>query len=216
MGAYSYKIGVAKVNYKWDIYPSDCCMGITRCTGEFETPVRQNAVEVVGDIPPGKIDIEIRLTAKTDVDVQVYDLEDKSTFPEQGEAVVAWAACGEKSKTCNAGYLLGQHEESYTYKDLEYIYSGYNGINKNLGDEAIEIKGTSNTNLRMTVFGYKSSKSATVTYSYMNPVPEIDDESVRSRHGEMRSSSSSGQDVHTRARDTRGRGRRSRSRKATP
>lgn len=195
MGAYSYKVGTAKVNYKWDIYPSDCCMGVARCTGEFETPVKKDAIEVVGDIPPGKIDIQIRLASKNDVDIQVYDLEDTSKFDE-GEAVVAWAFCGDKKwvpeqDKCNAGFLRGAKLEEYTYRDLKYTYSGYNGnFNKfgvqQTGDESISIDGTSNTNLRMTVYGYAKSDNAVVTYSYMNPpyeVPERPTEDSARRSG---------------------------------
>ena len=49
--------------------------------------------------------VEIRLTADADVDVQLFDTDDKSKFPE-GKAIVAWC---EDAKTCNIG-TLGSEE----------------------------------------------------------------------------------------------------------
>ena len=65
---------------------------------------------VCSGVASGKFDIEITLESDKDVDVQLYDLDDKGTY-EEGKAVIAWC-----SKPCNAGILgmkSGREEAEY-------------------------------------------------------------------------------------------------------
>ena len=64
----------------------------------------------VGKIPAGKWNVRVFLSAAADVDVQIYDEDDKSKFPE-GKAVVAWCA---DAKTCNIGALSVHESGPYT------------------------------------------------------------------------------------------------------
>ena len=76
----------------------------------------------VGFIPSGKWNVKVFLTSSSDVDIQIFDTEDISTFPE-GQAVVAWCP---NPKTCNIG-ALGSSETAGTaqYKSMKIGYSGY-------------------------------------------------------------------------------------------
>ena len=49
---------------------------------------------MVGEIPAGKWNLQIRLTAKSDVDVQLLDVEDRGQFPEGKASAVGAGACG--------------------------------------------------------------------------------------------------------------------------
>ena len=66
----------------------------------------------VGTIPAGKWNVRVYLSATSDVDVQIFDADETSTFPE-GKAPVAWCA---NAKTCNIGEL-GSDEGSGTTWD---------------------------------------------------------------------------------------------------
>ena len=75
--------------------------------------------DTVGKIPAGKWNVRVFLSAAADVDVQIYDEDDKSKFPE-GKAVVAWCA---NAKTCNIG-ALGSDEGAgaITYKQFSLAF----------------------------------------------------------------------------------------------
>ena len=55
-------------------------------------------VVTIGSIPLRKWNVRILLTASSDVDVQIYDANDKTKFVNDGKAIVAWCA---DATTCN-------------------------------------------------------------------------------------------------------------------
>lgn len=170
LSAYAFEPGKVKVSYSWESTATGCCLGIEACGGEFSSKVEDKAYITVGEIPPGKIDVEVRLSAWEDIDVQLYDLDDTSIF-EEGQAIIAYCDDSDDSEVvCNRG-LLGnnQGEMSTMYKGLEYTYSGYDGTYEGglgrKGNEFIRITGKSNTNLVMKAYGYAPGK-ATISYTY--------------------------------------------------
>jgi hypothetical protein len=172
MKAFSYATGSAKVTYRWGESQSACCLGTGPCGGSFKQPVAQNNILDVGEIPKGKRDIQITLSSPKDVDVQLYDMEDKGKFSE-GKAIIAW--CG--SPKCNLGVMNGPGQQSTFYPDAVarnqqalYSWSGYNGENGQPGRETIAISGTTTRTLMMKVFGYDSGE-AEVSYTYWNDPP---------------------------------------------
>ena len=126
---------------------------------EFELKARHTILDV-GMIPKGKFDIRIDLEASTDIDIQIYDLEADDTF-EEGRAIVAW--CGNSG--CNLGDINGPAEEETFYEGMRIRYSGYNGVNGQLGNEFISISGEVTRNLMMRVYAYQTGTS-TVNYSW--------------------------------------------------
>lgn len=162
MMVYAYQSGSATVNYSWGASKTACCLGTAQCGGSFVVQVPFQGVSSVGIIPAGKNDIYVSLDAQNgaDLDIRLYDLDDTTAFTE-GQAVIAW--CFEDN--CNRGVLSGQNEQSETYVENTYTYSGFYN-NGNPGNEWIKILGTSSRRLQLYVYGYVAG-SATVTYSYM-------------------------------------------------
>ena len=75
-------------------------------SGQFTLTLNvSGATADVGTIPQGKWNVRVRLTANSDVDVQLFDANNVSKFSE-GQAVVAWCA---DAATCNIG-VLGSDE----------------------------------------------------------------------------------------------------------
>jgi hypothetical protein len=162
MKAFAFQPGEAVVKYEWSRVQTGCCLGIAPCSGSFELQVPKDAVAKLGDIPIGKKNLEVRLNAKEDVDIQLYDKSDTSTFSE-GKAIIAYC----DTDGCNKG-ALGNNDgtpESTAYKDREYSYSGYEGSTNSKGDEYLRVKGVSNTLLSMKAYGYAAG-TAIVSYSY--------------------------------------------------
>ena len=116
----------------------------------------------VGTIPAGKWNVRVYLSATSDVDVQIFDTDDTSTFPE-GKALVAWCA---NAKTCNIGEL-GSDEGSGTtlYKNMNVKYSGYGGTNNQPGKEYVLIDGKTAATLSMKAFAFEAGV-AKVDYSW--------------------------------------------------
>ena len=123
-----------------------------------------DGLQLVGRIPQGVVDLQVKLASAKDVDIQVYDERNTSRFPE-GKAVIAWC---KTPAVCNWGDLNGPGQGSTEYNGLTYAYSGYNGDGTGLGNEWITISGTTNTPLSLWAFAYEAG-TATVTYSYMLP-----------------------------------------------
>ena len=124
--------------------------------------VPQSAVVNIGLIPQGKKDLEVRLYAPSDVDVQLYDTENTTVFSE-GTAIIGY--CDQPG--CNKG-LLGNNDgtaESADYRGRRYSYSGYDGDGASKGNEYIRVAGVSNTALMMKAYGYQSGQ-ALISYSY--------------------------------------------------
>jgi len=131
---------------------------------------RQHGVGKIGSIPTGKGDLRVELVSDVDVDVQLYDTDDTSTFRGNGQAIVSYCSSNEKADpTKNCGGLGGPKPETFTYGGLPYSYSGYDGDQEGgKGIEYIEIDGVTNRNLMMYFYGYEAG-NATVTYSYTQP-----------------------------------------------
>jgi len=163
MRVYAYAIGSASVQYKWDRSQSECCRGIEKCPGvPFNKFIKNKELVTIGEIPVGKVNVSIYLKASLDVDVQIYDQSDTEggKWPE-GKAIIGYC----ETASCNLGWLAGPARQSTRYKGVEYVYSGYNGDGQSLGNEYIEIIGTTNTPLTMKAFGYTAGTSS-VTYSW--------------------------------------------------
>jgi hypothetical protein len=163
MKAFAFEAGTAAVSYHFDREQSATCLGLQPFTGTFSMDVRKDSVVDVGIIPRGKKNLWVRLYAHADVDIQLYDTEDNSTFSE-GKAIIGYC----DTLNCNKG-LLGNNddgsEESTTYKGLKYDYSGYYGDGESHGNEYLRVVGKSNTELAMKAYGYAAG-SAIVSYSY--------------------------------------------------
>jgi hypothetical protein len=134
---------VAFASFDWG---GDCSSG----DGSFAQFVPDEAIAVVGEIPTGKADVRIELTADDDVDVQLVDVL-------TGTEIIAWPG----------GLLNGYGEACVTWEDVEYCWSGYNGggTADTLGHEWIEVHGVTNRALTMRAYGYQPA-DATVDYSF--------------------------------------------------
>jgi len=151
MRAYAFEAGAAKVNYAWG----------RGYGGVFMVDVPLKGSLLVGDIPTGVTGLTIALRAGTDVDVQLYDLDDTSQF-RPGQAIIG--CCN--TKNCNYGALTSADWIQGEYQGLTYAYSGWNGVQGGgKGDEQIKVLGTTTRRLRMTIYGYKAGQ-AEVTYQY--------------------------------------------------
>ena len=116
----------------------------------------------IGQIPSGKWNVRIYLTASSDVDVQIYDSNDVTKFSE-GKAVVAWCA---DAKTCNIGALGSDEGAGYAmYKHMRVGYSGYGGTGGMPGKEWISVEGVTTTNLIMKAYAFETG-TAIISYKF--------------------------------------------------
>lgn len=162
MKAFAFVAGVAIVDYSWDRVQTPCCLGIGPCTGEFKMQVPKDESVLIGSIPIIKKNLRVQLYSPVDVDLQLYDVEDKSTFT-MGQAIIGYC----ETTGCNKG-MLGNNDgsaESTRYKNRTYEYSGYDGVDGKKGNEYLLVQGISNTVLSMNAFGYAAGE-ALVSYSY--------------------------------------------------
>ena len=107
---------------------------------------KENAV-TVGTIPKGIQGLEVNLTSEADVDIRLY--------ADNGDKIVHWPS----------GILNKGSKETKAYKDVNVTYSGYNGVNGELGNEFIKVEGSTPSKLTMKAFGYREG-DATVNYSW--------------------------------------------------
>ena len=122
--------------------------------GTFSQEIIQNARATVGDIPVGVTGLRVELNCASDVDVELYDLDDAN------KAVIAWSI----------GLIDSSGPTTFDYKAMSINYSGYDGVDSVKGHETIEISGTTTANLRIVAFGYEAG-TATVNYTYTEYVP---------------------------------------------
>ena len=117
---------------------SDCSSG--QGTFQQAIPYRGSGV-LVGTIPLNKRNIRIDLTALTDVDVQLITAA--------GHEIVAWpnGDLNRAGRTCTT-----------PNQGVQYCYSGYNGVNGQMGHEYIEIFGTTNTETHHEGLGIPSRR----------------------------------------------------------
>jgi len=127
-------------------------------TGSFGQAIERNAKVTVGTIPAGKANVRVDLKSPVDVDVQLVDAA-------TGDEIVAWPS----------GLLNGPTEQSVQYHGVLVKYSGYNGGQKSgaLGNEWIELVGTTDRDLVMLAFGYAAG-DAEVNYAWTAPADCVD------------------------------------------
>ncbi len=147
MKAFGYAAGDALVEYSWQA-PAGC---VDQGCGTFTQPIARDAVVRVGAIPAGKEAVRIALDSRADVDVQLID-------DATGTEIIAWPN----------GLLNGSSEDCVTFRGVEYCYSGYTGGQSaaTLGEEWIEVRGTTNRPLTMKAFGYAAG-DAEVNYEWV-------------------------------------------------
>ncbi|MBW1877462.1 MAG: hypothetical protein JRJ84_03780, partial [Deltaproteobacteria bacterium] len=128
MRVFGYASGNALVDYDFSALPTCNEIG----SGDFLQYIPYYDTVTVGDIPAGKTNIEIDLTANSgrDVDIQIWD---------GATPVVMWPS----------GLLNGAGEESLDYRGTTITYSGYNGIDGNWGHERITVTGDLRADLTM-------------------------------------------------------------------
>ena len=191
MRAFAYEAGAATVSYTWGRVETGCCMGVVGCHGSFTSSVGEGELVTIGEIPAGKKDLDVQLTAVSDVDVQLYDTAaNDPRFGAEGVAIIAYSDCGAlaqgdacavasgcgelaQGEVCNAG-PLGNNDgtaEACLYRGRNYTYSGYYGDGTNLGHERVAISGVLNTALLMRAYGYAAG-SFDVSYTYYEDVPK--------------------------------------------
>ena len=141
-------------------FGSDKCKG---GSGSFEVDLPQEGQVVeLGTIPRDKWNVQVMLEADSDVDVQIYDTEDTTKFPE-GKAIVAY--CAEDG--CNKGALGNNEggEEDTVHEGMHVLYSGYYGVDGKYGHEWIRVRGVTTRSISMKVYAFAKGK-AKVKYSY--------------------------------------------------
>lgn len=150
--------------------------GSERCeggSGSFvvQLPGSKDIVDVPGIIPTDKYDVEVTLNAEVDIDVQLIDIASDVVTPDgqTGQPIVKWCAL---AKNCE-GAVLGQNSlpDDATYEPkgadpMTLSYSGYNGVNNNLGVEWIKIDSVTTTTLKLRAYAYNAPGPATVSYSW--------------------------------------------------
>lgn len=123
---------------------ADCSDG----NGNFSQFIANQAIVSVGTIPEGKRNIFVELRSPADVDIQLVDLR-------TGTIVVGWPD----------GILNGDSAEQSSYGGNLVRYSGYNGVDGELGYEYIEIQGDLRRSFELRAYGYAAG-SAEVTYGW--------------------------------------------------
>lgn len=117
-------------------------------------------VEIVGVIPQGKTDVLVGLRADMDLDIVLFDLDDKRSFSE-GRAIVRWC----ETLDCNLGLMIQPGEETITYKGMNITYSGYYGVGDKAGHEFIRISGTTTASLSVGALSFVAG-GADIEYSW--------------------------------------------------
>ncbi|MEC8052450.1 MAG: metallophosphoesterase [Myxococcota bacterium] len=125
----------------------DCSDG----NGSFSQYIAEEAIIRVGEIPAGKRNVYVELRSPADVDVQLVDLS-------TGTVVVGWPS----------GILNGPTTAETSFGGNTIRYSGYNGLNGDLGYEVIEISGDLGRSFELRAFGYAAG-NAEVSYSWEAP-----------------------------------------------
>ena len=148
MKAFGYKAGYATVNYSWS--GKRGCESTQNGSGTFTQKVLRNKTNLIGTIPAGIENLDIRLKSDKDIDIQLYGKD--------GTAIVSW-----KPK----GLISGSSKQNVIHHNMNIAWSGYNGTNGQKGHEYIKIPNKTSEMLTMKVFGYQAG-DANVTYSWGN------------------------------------------------
>lgn len=142
MRAFGYAAGFATVKYSWEALSTCNEIG----SGSFSQAMAHQAVNDIGVIPAGKVNVDIALEALADLDIQLYDGE---------TALVQWPN----------GLLAGAGAQSLEYRGMSIEWSGYNGDGSGLGNEYIRVRGEVSTDLTMKAFAYQAGTAA-VAYEW--------------------------------------------------
>ncbi len=121
-------------------------------SGTFEQHINQYGGQYenatyVGTIPKGIKGLKINLLSDKDVDIRLYGKSNRK--------IVHWPK----------GLLRHGFEETKNYKGVAVTYSGYNGVNGELGHEFINIEKSTPEKLTMKAFGFREG-NAVVNYSW--------------------------------------------------
>ena len=158
MMAYGYNAGSVRVEYSWS--GADVDGPATNGAGRFSKAVPQNGRAVIGTIPAGVDGLEIDLTAKHDLDIELWD---DDVF------VVGWQVNGIKSLIYHRSPVSG------FYRGVKISWSGWDGVDGVKGSEYIRISGTTQNSYLMKVFGYQEG-DVSVEYRWglglASPLPE--------------------------------------------
>jgi len=172
MKAFAFEAGDAKVTYEWGYTRTPQCLGILPNTGTMQASVVKGDSVAIGEIPVGKKDLKITLTAEADVDVTLYDkgTDSLAVCTDTGKPIIQYS---EDTDQCKKGPLGNNDgtEESVVYNAITYSYSGYDGVEGKKGSEWVKLTGVSNTPLMMSAYGYASG-DFTVDYEYYENVPD--------------------------------------------
>jgi len=146
MKAFGYQAGYATVNYSWT--GKEGCKSTQNGSGTFTQKIFKNKTNLVGTIPTGIENLNIKLTSDKDLDIQLYGKD--------GTAIVSWKP---------RGLIFGPNEQNITHHKMDIFWSGYNGTQGKKGHEYIKIPNKTTEVLTMKVFGYEAG-DANVTYSW--------------------------------------------------
>lgn len=168
MFAFAFETGNATVEYEYDRVQTACCLGVAPCGGSFTSPVAEGGVVDIGEIPTGKKNLFVNLVSSSDVDIQLFDLDDADCASGGGRAIIAYTE-NDTPGACDRG-TLGNNDgtpESTVHQGLTYQYSGYYGgqTAATYGHEYVNVTGVTNRRLMMKAYGYAAG-DAVVTYSY--------------------------------------------------
>lgn len=114
----------------------------------------EEQITQIGIIPSGISNIIVELFSDVDVDLEIWD-------EETGTPVLAYG---------NPDSVQGNSasQVTWTYKGLEFVYSGWQGVNGEVGNEWLIIKGTTDRNYKIQVNNWGTDTTATVNYSWGN------------------------------------------------
>ena len=141
--AFGYLAGYATINYSWT-GKKDCIVQ-SRGSSRFTHTIEKEETSLVGTIPPNITDVFIELNAPKDLDIQLYSND--------GVAIVSWEP---------KGLLSDSILQNIEYHGMNIIWSGYNGIDGQSGDEYIKISGTTTEMLVMKVYGYEAGNAEVI------------------------------------------------------
>lgn len=119
-------------------------------SGNFAQIINKDAFVNVGTIPKGVGTLTIKLVSPSDVDIQVWDVD--NNVP-----VVGW----------NIGAKIGDTGSVQTavYNSVSVKYSGYNGDGTGLGNEYITLTGVTANRFLIKAYGFAAGTAA-VSYSW--------------------------------------------------
>lgn len=124
--------------------------GTSGGSGSFNEYIPQNGRAVIGSIPSGIKNLRVSLKALQDLDIELWN---------GNTLVVGWNADGKSGLITSGSKVTG------TYNGDTITWSGWNGDGTGLGNEYIEINGTTKNNYVMKAFGYQAGTSG-VNYSW--------------------------------------------------